>query len=113
MEEIKAYETVDGRKYYEEEEAKEHEIRLRMKKVQKELVKEAIVLFENELIKEKNSSGEDFYYFSENGTSYWEGEEELEDVEEFVEFIVDVALSHGGKTLTLMNRIKEISEKTQ
>ena len=110
MKEIKGYETMDGKKFFKEEEALDYENgfekRLRMNEVKDELMNKAKEIFRKELIEEKlKGDKESQFYFSEDGQIDWDGEEDLAELKDFVNFLIDITLSHGGKTFELMNYI--------
>jgi len=113
MEEIIAYRTVDGKQFYKMEDAEEYEKNLGLKKLSESFYRKGFEIFKEFLETDAESSTKSpgDFYFKGDIPIYWEGGEDLE---EFVDFLVDVTTSYNGRTLKFMNLIaKKMLEKTK
>jgi len=113
MEEVTAYRTMDGKKFLKKEDAEKHEKELGLKELSKNFYEESLGVFRDflETDAEVPTESPGDFYFKNDIPIYWEGGEDLE---EFVDFLVDIAVSYKGKTLEFINLIaKEISEKAK
>ena len=101
MEEIKAYKTADGRKFFEKNEAEDYENYLNANKIMPTFLDKAKETFKEFLIEENNSN----FYIEVDMPAFWDGQKYIQDLDWFVDFLVNIALSIDGKILEFMNHV--------
>ena len=105
MEEITAYKTTDGEEFLDEDIALNHEAHLKLKGKKEDLLCKVVEKFEKELTVE--DEGETVYF-----ENFPVSLDDIDYVDEFVDFATEVITAYNGKVLDFINEIRnEILEE--